>query len=283
MAELRIIQIKRQALATADLELEADADEGFEILEIGCDGGAVGSACTLSIGGVSMLGWPTAADKEEVAPTPQVTANTHSLLKTLQAKYPDVPTWKVAPGEKLVISSGGATVNGNIYYRQLSADQAPSKTDPGGSQGPRRLFISHGKAEWTVPAGQTKVQRVNINLNPTPLRGFPWVEDVPAEKVYKILGLCTRRGDGSGANITYDGIRMWHKDISILAPEEEFLSPSHFPYPISGSDRDYFLFPKFILCKANEEVKIEVKASNAGAADETAQIFVTLLILEEAV
>jgi len=275
-----VYRVKSGNLATADLELEAKVGQAFEILELGIDGGAAGLVATLYIGGEVMTGLPAAAGAENVVPVPLIDLNFNTLMRMLQQKFPEVPTYKVCPGEKLVLTSGGKAGTGYLFYCRMMEDQLFTKDMPGASEGTPRLVISHGKAEWSVEAGATEDHDVDINLNPAGLTGFPYVERVPAGKNYDLLGFATRLGAGSGADISYEGIRMWKKEEAILSPDEAFVTPKLYPYNVDTAALPAFLLPEKLTFVPEEAFKMEVRAKNAGTAAQTAQIFLTTFWLE---
>jgi len=282
MAIVRDWQYLSQDLSAADLELEAKAGQGFEIFEVGIDGGAAGSKGIITIGGVTMMNFPASDAKEGIAPVPFIDNNPNTLLKMCREKLPDVPTLKVPEGKKFVLTNDGVAGTGYIFYRELSEGDIPRADAPGAPNSLNRLFISHGKAEWSVAAGATEAHKVDTSLNVPELRDFPFEEAVPAGLRYRLLGFATRKGDGSGADITYSGIRMWFKEQSWLKKEEEWASPSLFPYNIASQYNPVFFFPTPMVFEAHQELTFEVQCSNAGGADETAQIFVTCFFLQEA-
>jgi len=281
MAVVRDWQYLSQDLSSADLELEAKAGQGFEIFEVGIDGGAADSKGIISIGGVTMMNFPASDAKEGIAPVPFVDVNPNTLLKMCRDKLPDVPTLKVPEGKKFVLSNGGVAGTGYIFYRELSEGDIPRVDAPGAPNSLTRLFISHGKAEWSVAAGQTEVHKVDTSLNVPELRDFPFEEAVPADLKYRLLGFATRKGDGSGADITYSGIRMWFKEQSWLKKEEEWADPSLFPYNVASAYNPVFFFPTPMVFEPHQELTFEVQCSNAGGSAETAQIFVTCFFLQE--
>jgi len=282
MAVVRDWQYLSQDLSVADLELEAKTGQGFEVFEVGIDGGAADSKGVITIGGVTMMNFPASDGAEGVAPVPWIDENPNSLIKMCREKLTDVPTLKIPEGKKFVLTNDGVAGTGYIFYRELSEADIPRIDAPGAPNSLSRLFISHGKAEWSVAAGETEIHKVDTSLNVPELRDFPFEEAVPAGLRYRLLGFATRKGAGSGADITYSGIRMWFKEQSWLKTEEEWADPTLFPYNAANKYYPIRFLPTPMIFEPHQELTFEVQASNAGGSAETAQIFVTCFFYQEA-
>ena len=279
MPEKYVYRVVTQDLAVADLTLEAKVDEGFEILDIGITGGAALLVATLIIGNEIMTGLPCSTGLENVVPVSRVNVNTHPLIPEIVAKFPVVPLYKVAAGEKVVITSGGAAGVAYLIYRLLTGADIPAKTAPGGSEGTSRLFISHGSITHAVAAGATEDFLVNVPLNPVGLTGFPFGELVPVGIEFDLLGFATNLGAASGAGVTFDGFRLWKAQESILRLDQAFIDPLLFPYNQDAVDLPIFTMPKLITFIANEEFKIEARSTNPGMAPANAVINFTAILL----
>lgn len=268
-----------QDLAVADLHLEAKVDEGFEVLDVGINGGAALLVATLIIGNEIMTGFPCSTGLENVVPVPRIDINTHQLIPTIVDKFPQVPLYKVSAGETLIITSGGAAGVAYVIYRQLSGAEIPAKSAVGASEGSSRLFISHGSITHAVGIGATEDFLVNVNLNPVGLTGFPFGELVPVNIEFDLLGLATNLGAASGAGILYDGFRIWKAQESILREDQAFVDPLLYPYNSDAVDQPIFTLPKALTFIANEELKIEARATGTGVGIENAVINFTVIFL----
>jgi hypothetical protein len=274
-----IYRVARQDLAVADLVLEAKVDEGFEVIDIGIIGGAAGLVAQLIIGNEVMTGFPCDNGAENIVPVPGLETNQNPLLSTLLKKFPALPMYKVSSGERLVISSGGAAGVAKVFYRQFSGAEIPAKTVDGASEGPSRLFFSHGKSEVTVGIGATVDVIANIELNPVGVPGFPFAELVPVNTEFDLLGFCCQLGAGSGANVTFDGLRLWKLQESILVRDQGFIIPGLYPYSRDNVDKPMFTLPTPLTFLGQEEFKVEVRTTNAGAGAQLSQIFFTFAFL----
>jgi len=281
MPEKYVYRVVKQDLSSADLELAAKTGEGYEILEIGVTGGASGSITQCIIGEELMLYFPSGNNEENVAPVPGVDTNTYTLFKTIRQKYPDVPTLKVSEGQTLTVSNGKVAGNAYVIYRHLTGGDVPPKDAPGASDNPTRLLIFHNKAEASIDAGATVTLEVDTSLSPSGFPDFASGDKVPSGYVYELLGFCTRLGAGSGADITYNGIRLWKGEEALLSPNQNFVNPDLFPYNTNNVNKPMFLLPKKIVFEPGESYKAEVQVTNSGSAAETAVVYLTLFVLRK--
>ncbi len=268
-------RVKIQDLAVGDLELDARVGEGFIIKSIGIDSGADGLVSRLLIGDELMTGIPADSGEENVVPVKGKNTNTWQLIETLRKRFPELPEYKVSEGEKLVLTSDGSAGVGYIFFQQLGAEQIPRKEDPGGSRGKDRLFVSHGQINQNVAATTTEDIVAAVSLNPTGLPDFPFGALVPAFETFELMGFSVSTGAASGANITFDGLKLWKRNESILARDEQFVEPSIFPYNKDDIDKPMFRFPVKYVFGGNEELKVEARITNAAGAPELAEIFFT--------
>ncbi len=272
----RVIQ---QDLNASNLELEARVSEGFEINEIGIDLGDTDLVARLLIGDELMSGLPADAGEENVVPVPGINVNTHSLIRTLRKRFPDLPKYKVSPGEKLVLSSQGATGVGYIFFTQLEDELVPKRTDPGGTNGPSRLFVSHGTFNGDITGSATaEIHTIDSPLNPVGLPDFPFGSRVPVGEIMELLGFAFSEGAGMGANTNVTGLRFWKKNEAYLAREEAFINDALFPYNVDDEDKPFYMFPEPVVFQPNEELKIEGQFKNTDVADESGECFLTLFL-----
>ena len=282
MPVIRDWQYLLQDLSAADLELDAKAGQGFEVFEVGIDGGAAESKGIITIGGVTMMNFPASDAKEGVAPVPWIDANPNSLLKMVREKLAEVPTLKIPEGKKLVLSNAGVVGTGYIFYRELSQGEIPRPDAPGAPNNLTRLFVSHGKAEWTATTVENEAHKVDVSLNVPELRDFPFEEAVPAGLRYRLLGFATRLKTPTADTITYEGIRMWFKEQSWLKKEEEWSLPTLFPYNAAAEYYPIRFLPTPMVFEAHQELTLEVQCKNATTpATEPNIVRVTCFFLQE--
>jgi hypothetical protein len=269
-------QLKKQDLSVADFELRADTNEGYIIHEIGCEGGAGNLVLTVKIKERTMTGLPADSGKAECLPVPLKSTNNNTFFKMLRERYDFIPEYRVAPGDKFIISSGGNAGTAYVVYSHFIDEDLPAATEAGGRLAPERLVVSVGKGELSIGAGETKEFVVNTSLNPTGIDAFPYGVSCPADRDIDILGFSTCLGDGAGANINYDGIRIVYKEEEVLSPDWEYTIPEMFPFNRPDLDKPVFFFPKGFEVVPGEKFEFQVKCSNTGAAAETAQVIVAV-------
>jgi len=254
-----------QDLSVAPLELQARPKEGFEILEIGCDGGGTDERLEIQISEEIMTGAMAEAGKGIVCPVPFKHVNPYTLLSTAKSYYPEVPTFKVSEGEKFIIRAFKGTGTAYILYKHLAADQIPERTAPGGSESTVRFVVSSGYTEKTLAAGAREILTLDIPYNPTGIPDFPYKALVPAGLAYDLLGFCCDKG-ASAAAIVVHGIRMWRRQEAFLAPEQRFVPLEVYPFPVETTQYKPHYLPERIEFVAGEELKIEADVENTDAA-----------------
>jgi hypothetical protein len=277
--EKRVYQVITADLSAGDLTLEAKYGQGFEVIELGVNSGGAGQIIDVILGGEKMLSLPVTTTKEHLAPLFPLDINPNTLFKTIRNAYPDVPTLKVSQGETLTIQGiSGLAGTCGLIFRELSGDQIPAKTADGASEGKNRLFISHGKALESIAVGSDVIE-INSCLNPAGYSKFPFEQVAPVGTEFDLLGMSIRKGDGSGANITLNGFRVWKREESIIAPNEAFTSPLFFPYSDDTGLNFPTFFSKRITFVGNERLLVDAQVTNAGVGAENAEIFVTCIFL----
>jgi hypothetical protein len=203
------------------------------------------------------------------------------LLESLQEKYPLVPNLIVDEGEELVIDPTGAGGNPIVEYEEHEGSDRPKKTDPGGSESKLRLFVSHGGFDDLVPANAPFVVQANLSLNAAGIHKFPFEENAPANNTFELLGFATKLNTGSGVDISYDGLRLWKNNEPLLAEDEAYLFPDHFPYNAESVIMPLHLLFNSIMFVPNDKLTFEFRGANAHQTDpERAYMMVTFFFIE---
>jgi len=275
MAEEYSYRIEYQDLTAADLILQAEVGEGFIIDEIGISTGQPDLISPVFIGDTTMLCLPADDGAVHICPVGGKDINQNTLFATLLKKYPDIPLLKVPSGKTLKIPKIATSGKAYVQYRKVIGDQVPAPDAAGAPYGYPRLFISHSRVKWSVPAGATEYRDVTENMNPAGLIGFPAVGDVPAGYIYDLIGLATWTTGVVGTNITHIGIRIWKLEKSLLAKDEAWIDPSLYPYNRNDIDKPFFTFPKPISFVADETCKIQMQVKSTDAAPQVATVYVT--------
>jgi len=282
--EKRSFQLLTHNLGSSDLTLEAKVNQGFEITEIALYHASAESKVDVIIGDEKMLWLETAPGLAEICPPAQSQVNPNTLLKSLRAVFPQVPTLKVCPGETLTITSvSGTAPVCTIYYRELTNEDVPKVTEDGASQGKIRLFHSLGTVTQAIGAGATVAFEVTTPLNLSGFSKFPFSGTVPVGKRFHLIGAYWYNSGSTGADITYNGLRIWKLEESILSQNELYIPMDSIKAPLVSVPKPVFTLPKPIIFEANETLVTEVSATNAGGGSENAIPFIGYLFLVEEV
>lgn len=272
-----IDRFKEVDLSVKDLELEAKTNEGFIIRNIEGQSSLDDNRLRVIIQDTTMLNIPIQVSNIGLIPIKNRNVSTRLLFEQIRDKYPDVPLLKVAEGEKLVLTNGGLTGQVRLHYVQVDGGDIPSPTDEGGSLGKIKLFLSSAKQNFSITGSSTEIKELITSVNPAGMFQFPFGQDCPANYRMEILGFVIGF-DNKGANLTIDGFRIWHRDQAILGKDEEFALIESFPYMISTKDyRICFLSDREIVI-SGDTIKTEFQITNADAAAETVDMYMTYII-----
>jgi len=272
-------QVKKVDLSTADLEFKPGVGKGYVIHELGIIGGAANLVVEIKINDKVMTGLPCDDGRDEFFPVPKKSVNQHPFFETIRKTYEDVPLYRVAPGDEFVLTSGGQAGTCYCIYSYFEGEDLPTNTEPGGVNADYKLVFLHGKGTKNIAAGATEEFELDTPLNPKGIPAFPFKERVPYGKVVEVLGFSTCLGEGSGPNISYDGIQIQYKEEELIAPGWEYVDPALFPYNNPGVNKFMFLWDEKRVYTGGEQLIYRVKCSNSGAAAEDAVVKLTLVAL----
>lgn len=277
-----IDRFKEVDLAVEDLELEARTNEGFIIREVEAESSVIGASARIIIQDTTMLN--IAIHDTNIGLIPLINRNvaTLSFFKYMRKQYSDVPLLRVTEGEKFVITSGGIAGKARIRYVQVTGGEIPKPTDDGGSLAKNKLFVSTSHKNFSVGIGLTEIFEFDESKNPAGMFDFPFGEVAPANYVFELLGFALGFAN-KGANITIDGMRLWHIDQSILARDEAFVNIESFPYLPNTKDNRLHLMSAKEIISAGDELKVEVRLANAGVGVETVDMYCTMIFLQKKV
>ena len=262
---------------TANLELKAETGEAYEIIDMAVDAGPANALLRVMIGTELMATPPVADAATELLKWVADAGLSLSFFKQAKNAALPIPTFKVAAGEKLVLSSTEDTGTAYIVYKKWTEGQGPKKTDPGGSESKTRLFFLNGQTTETITAGATEVFEMKTSVNPAGQPKFPFEANVPVGWTFDVLALCTRQTDVTA--VTYDGIRWWKEESSLLGLADEFAEPDLFPYQDGVDNMNINWFDEPIRFEENEESYFEVEVANSTGGDLDAIIDVCLIVL----
>jgi hypothetical protein len=271
MPKRRIFQFEEQALATANLVIDPRASRGYIINEIGGYGAGAGQGLIITVNDERILFVPAIAGLTGIAEPRNRNAQTAGLLEQLYKQFPDLPRIHAGKDEGITIER--ATTVGAceaiLEYEEWEGDDVMPPDVPGGSLNDERLFITVATHTVAVAAGVTIVHDVVNGTMPTGFRAFPWTEVCPSNRYMDLLGIAVGYDNTASPTTTVDGIRVWRKEQSILANNEDFCEVLPFPVTDATNDRRLGLFKEPIRFEPNDELRVQVQYTNGGGAPET--------------
>lgn len=178
----------------------------------------------------------------------------------------------IASGEKFILTGVGqaGSLQKVVYEIYDAADMKPDM--PNGSKGKEYDLLNYGRLAAFL-AGENAY---TVQQNPTEYPGFPYVENVPANKEITIFGMAfsdVARRSGAGANQQQSRFVKFVKDREVLFDEDRLGIPSHGLMPAADGvnvgkgtgnfgnynnidERQVRLFPKPLVFKTGEALDI---------------------------
>ena len=277
-----IDRFEEEVLTTNDFELIARTNEGFIIRNLEVESAVADTKARIIIQDTTMLSIPCVAAAIGLIPIVNRTTAMRYLFEQLRAKYPDVPLLKVSEGENLVISLGGVAGTVRISYTQVTGELIPKPTDPGGSLSRDKLFISHSKKTLTITEEDTDIEELDTPDNPAGMFSFPFGIEAPANYEFELLAIAFGVAN-KHADITIDGFRVWHGDKTIFSRDGGFIPIESFPYMPNDKDNKLWLTTEKEVVFAGDELKTEIQASNVNVAEQTVDVYCTMIFLQKRV
>lgn len=280
MSIKRQIQVLRIPNASLPYEYVMPWNKSWEILEIGANGSGAGSSVVVNVNGVNVFLAPANTAVCGICVPPYVNVNMRGFYEQLQARFEDVPRILVCPGEKLSLYKGVAAATSDlwIWFRETEAPDLYTPDMAGGSQNPIRIFIAYFSHFPSIAAGATEIELMDTSRTPPGFRDFPINELVHAGYEYDLLGLAMGCDLSGAPNTTWDGVRIWHEDESILGIDEDFVSPTFFPSQDDGTDSRIFLLPEPRTFMSNQICKVEMQYTNSGGAAESPSTYMSMIL-----
>lgn len=264
-------------LSSSDFVLAPSQKYGYTIIDFGVSGASAGNKITVKQAGATLNQFPAHSGEDDLIPSDYLRNYDSGPVQALKGYDDRIPLYKVPSGTKLSISGSDGSLK--VLYQKKMADQVPATEAAGTKGGIPLLFTSTAQETNSIAASSTETFSIVTSKNPSALRDFPYGEDIPAGWSVELLGIATNLDGSSGADVTYDGLRMWLFDESQLGKAEDFIDPGIFPYPTEKVDQELHLFRKPYAISGPEELTFEVKASNSGASAEDAVINMTCVFL----
>ncbi len=266
--------IESADLAT-DLELQAQAGEGFIIKDIFAESVVVGEYLTMIISDTVMFSCLTESTLVGMLRFSDAKESLRSLFTKIREKYPEVPLFRVSEGEKLVIKRLTDTTKCLVRYAHLTGAEMPKSNEPGGTLSDNRLLISSGSESFTISADLTDYLKTLVSMNPSGILDFPFAVKVPSGYRMELLGVCIGVNKLTGTGIVIDGLRLWFRDESILKPDQAYVSNDLFKFISDDGQAVPFMFDSPIVMVSGDELKTEVKIT--GTVGDTGVVYISFI------
>ncbi|HEC40874.1 hypothetical protein LCGC14_0876520 [marine sediment metagenome] len=263
------------ATLSSDLELQAQSAEGFVIKEIYAESAVEGEFITMIISDTVMFSVLTDLAKIGMTRFSDAKEVIRGLFEKIRLKYPNIPLFRVSEGEKLVIKRLTDNTRCLIRYAHLTGAEIPKSTEGGGTLSDNRLLISNGIETFVVSSDLTDYLTTFISMNPSGIIDFPFGVKVPAGYRLELLGFCLDIGTVVGTGTIIDGIRLWFRDESILAPLQAYLSNDLFHYISTEGQLIPFLFDTPIEMVAGDELKTEIQIT--GTIADAGSVYISFI------
>lgn len=271
----RQVQYLKLVDGALPLEQVLASIKSWEILEIGAYGVGAGQGINVVVDGVSTLFLPVIDTVMGIGAPPWVSVNQRGFYEQLQARFPDIPRILVGQGEQITITRENAASACTLYmwYRELESPDAYDPTALGGSKNPIKIFNSYIRHSDTVAVSSTEEFTLDTVLNPAGYRNFPIDELVQKGQEYDFLGLTVFADlSADAADLTCNGIQVWHEDESILGQEQDFVPIDSFPIQGRGVDSRLFLLPEPRVFSENERMEVRMRYTNVDAVNPNAVV-----------
>ena len=262
-----IFQYLYGAFTTVPVKFTARQNYAYEVIDIAISRGSIGGI-DITIGGekVAFLAGQDGIDAVTCLQLGQ--AGGKSIFNYLRSKGFDVPRIIIGEGETMALASSD---NGSTTYEitmiEHYGDALPKNTDKGGSMSGFKLFSPYGTITKSIVAQTTEILKIVSDINPPGYPLFPFSGAVLPKQQFNFLGLVCSKLSGCGADIVFDGVRIWKMNKSILAPDEAFVRPGIFKAVNYATGNELTVFEKPIVFGVNETMQVEVSVANNHATN----------------
>ncbi len=273
-------RIAYQDLSAGDFELEAKSEEALIILNIMTREGGAEELLTVNLGERNVFSRYMDKNYAEYGGVPGLDTNYFFFDAWLRSKYPNVPTLKVLPGKKLILSS--SLSGGEVYveYITVTGGDIPRSDEPGAHFATVNLLHSNGRITEEIGIGLTESFFITSAQNPAGMSNFPYGTPAPADYKYDWLGFSLVLASTAGADVVIDGIKVWLDKTSILAKDLAFVDPDLFPFAPANTQDRLYLFNTPIEILEGQTLQTEVRATNIGAGLQNAIVLLTHLFIK---
>jgi len=237
---LHQIREEEADLSSGDLTLTAERGESIEILAREVGTGDALDRIEESVDETTMRSYRGGAGGSGIFPNEHTSLLNVDYLGRLRRLGFDLPTIKVPAGTTYRMScldTGGSV---DVWYRDLNREEF-RKTDPGGPESDKRVFISEGNADKTIAQDSTEVVEVDTSANSGGIAGFPYEEDVPDNREYDVCAIAVSADEnpsgGGASNLT--GFRLTSEQQDFFSKESAIVSDAIATYPDADPNTRY--------------------------------------------
>jgi len=265
---IRALRFEEQDLSAGDLELEAEANESYRVMDLGIDGANDDTMVEVSIGEESMLTFPAHDGDDTLFREISLQAFGQTLYGYMREEGLPAPMLQVPEGDTFSISSDTGSGTATIIYREGDATLA-SPTAPGGPGTKQRMYPVSGTGVESSAAASTQTTiEIETSRQPAQYDDFPFGTEVPSNREYDLLALMVRLEDAAGEGGTVDSIRLTTEEQRFLENDAGFVDAANAEYPALDPREGPLVFPQGSpgpqTFEPGDELDLEVQATNGN-------------------
>jgi hypothetical protein len=266
---IRAMRFEEADLSSGDLVLQAEANESYQIMDIGVDGGNDESITEVTIGEESMIAFPSEDGESTLFREDSLQAYGSTLYGYMRNEGIPAPMLEVPEGDELVVSSTTSSESVTVKYREGNAALADAGA-AGGPETKRRVYPVTGEGTATSVADATQATiELSDSLQPAQYDNFPFGTDCPSNREYDLLALALAI-DGDTTGGTVDNFRLTAEEQRFIGKDSAFISADNAAYPALDPNEGPLIFPMSgggpQTYSPGDELDIEVQATNTSGA-----------------
>jgi len=246
-----------------ELTLEADANESYQVMDVGVDGANDDTISSITIGEESMIAFPSDDGDDNLFREDSLQDFGYSLYGFMRAEGLPAPMLQVPEGDTLVLSNDTNTGTATIKYMEGGPNMV-SPGQPGGPDTKRRTYPVTGTGNSSgVGAGTQTTISVNTSRQPGQFDDFPFGTDVPSNREFDLLALMFNLEDSTGSSPSIDDFRLTTEEQRFLAKDANFVEADNAEYPAKDPDDGPLIFSMDPVqtYTPGDELDIEVRAT----------------------
>jgi len=257
-----------------ELTLEADANESYQVMDVGVDGGNDDTITSITIGEESMIAFPSDDGDDSLFREDSLQDFGYSLYGFMRRQGLPAPMLQVPEGDTFKVTSDTNTGTVTILYQEGNQTLA-SPNSPGGPATKQRVYpVTGSKTETFAGSGNTRTFDDFSSRQPAEFEDFPFGEDCPANREYDLLATSLVAVNDNTSGVSVDSFRLLTEEQKPLAKEGNFVDADLAEYPSADLEALPFTYPGRPTFTPGDELDLEVQAT-AGSGSGTAEIRAT--------